>query len=271
MANKPTDKVRCVPRRHIEAAAFKTYDAMMAVVMAAAKKLEAEGKWKSGEPLPTCFVSAMQLANMNNRNKSQEDEALRKLEREGWIVRTHEEQRRWRGRMSSNEYRVLTHEEFLAAHLDSCPQERYVIQDERHTRRVSAKTNRAPRPLERRNITKMISAILPDSWLDAVADAIWAKRTGAEIPAAVTVAGNPLSDTPRREIPSRTVTGNPVTTATGNPVTKPLMFSQKRQREIVSQPTNCRLRKTNNRTGGLAWPTFLLFLLLLKTTSGRSL
>jgi hypothetical protein len=116
-----------VARRHIDAAAFKTYDAMMAIVMAAAKKLEAEGKWKSGEPLPTCFVSAMQLANMNNRSKNQEVEALAKLEHESWIVRTHEEQRRWRGRMSSNEYRVLTHEEFLAANPKSCPPARYVI------------------------------------------------------------------------------------------------------------------------------------------------
>ena len=136
MASKPTDKVKCVPRRHIDAAAFKTYDAMMAVVMSAAKKLEDEGKWKSGDPLPTCFVSAMQLANMNNRNKSQENDALAKLERDGWIVCTHEEQRRWRGRMSSNEYRVLTHEEFLAANPDSCPNDRYVIVDETHAPRI---------------------------------------------------------------------------------------------------------------------------------------
>jgi hypothetical protein len=276
--NSQTDNftAKCVARRHIDAAAFKTYDAMMAVVMAAAKKLEAEGKWKTGSPLPTCFVSAMQLANMNNRSKNQEVAALAKLEHEGWIVRTHEEQRRFRGRMSSNEYRVLTHEDFLAANPKSCPPARYVIVDDKHTRRGPAKAGQAPWALERYNITKSIGIVLPDRWLAAIAGVRKEKAMGidtgtpvtvadyGDVPPPPTVTGNPVSDTPRQEIPYRTVTGNPVTTVTGNPVSdrdrkscdKALDVQPEktaRNSKPANQPTS-----ENGGTGGLdVYPSFL--------------
>ena len=93
----------------------------------------------------------------------------------------------------------------------------------------------------------MIHTILPDAWLDVLADAMWAKRTGTEFPATVTVTGNPVSETtdlPRREIPSRTATGNPVTTsptATGNPVSD--RDGKSRDKALDVQPEN----KTSER------------------------
>jgi hypothetical protein len=195
-----------VARRHIDAAAFKTYDALMSVAMAAAKKLaqQAPPAWKPGDPLPTVYISEKQLANMNDRNESQERDAIKKLASEGWVKRTHEKQRRWHGRMTSNEHHVLTHEEFLAANSKSCPPDRYVIVDEKRTRREPAKVGQAPWPLERHNIIKAIGIVLPGRWLAAIAGVRREVASGTDTGKPVTVADyGDVPPPPKPDVPTR--------------------------------------------------------------------
>jgi hypothetical protein len=232
---------RCVARRHIPAAAFKTYDALMSVAMAAAKKLAQQNppEWKPGDPLPTVFVSEAQLGNMNNRNEEQEREAIQKLVKLGWVEKTHEKQRRWRGRMTNNDYRVRTHDEFLAANPKSCPPDRYVIVDENHSRRKPRVAGTAPWPLERHNIIKAIGVALPDRWLAAIAGVRREVASGTDTGNPVTVADYgdvpppPKPDAPTREIPRRSDTGNPATVDTGNPAT--VRHGKSRDIALVSQ------------------------------------
>lgn len=124
------DGFTCVARRHMDAE-FRVYDAMLAICKAAAQKLKAEGKWKDGDPLPTCYARTTTLCNMINRTRRPVFDLLQKLEATGWIVDTNpERQRRRNGTFSSNEYRIVEHADFLIAHPHSCPPLLYGYEEE---------------------------------------------------------------------------------------------------------------------------------------------
>src|ERR1035437_6338283 len=124
--NTESRPITCVARRHIDASAFKTYDAILAVALAGENDRKKKGEWKPGDPL-LCYAKATRLANMNDRNESVERDAIAKLEREGWIVCTHQKQRRRKraGTFTSNEWRVLTHDEYVTINPNTCPPPRY--------------------------------------------------------------------------------------------------------------------------------------------------
>jgi len=215
--SKPTgdikpEKITCVPRRHLSIAAFKTYDAMCAMV--------------AKNPDRICWAPAGKLANWNDRSPDSERSALTELEREGWIIPTHSGLRRKSdGNFTSNEYRVLTHEEFVAAHPGSCPAPKY---DERTGRPL--KRGRAPRPLERINVRKILESTgvtfegEPTRLLDFLGDRIHEKKSSVtENPATEkrkTVTEESATEKPTvTDNPVTTVTESSVTTVTENPVT----------------------------------------------------
>ena len=57
-----------------------------------------------------------------------EKNALKELEKQGWIVRVQEATRGLGGRFTSVHYRLLEHDEYVAAHPNSCPPERYTLE-----------------------------------------------------------------------------------------------------------------------------------------------
>ena len=90
MANS-TDKPKifaCVARRHLDAE-FRVYDAMLAICKSAETKLKESGKWKDGDPLPTCYAQLTTLAEMIDRSREQVRAQLEKLEQSGWVVDLH--------------------------------------------------------------------------------------------------------------------------------------------------------------------------------------
>lgn len=100
----------CVERRHQRAAEFMTWNAMHAV--ARAHRKESDGKL-------ICKAGAYWLANANNRSVNSEREAIKNLEKAGWIKLVHKKIG------GTNWYQVLEHDEFVAAHPGSCPKLRY--------------------------------------------------------------------------------------------------------------------------------------------------
>jgi hypothetical protein len=157
----------CVARRHMRPAMFVTYDAMVAMC-------KSDEDYEAGEPL-IFWASEKKLANMNNRSAEQESQALAALEKDGWIVPVDEGQSRWRkGRWTTRKYRVLEHDEYVAAHGD-CPPLLY------HPKTgEKLKPGRLAPALERKWIQKITGVQLPDFMADAVADAIAAKKHGAK-------------------------------------------------------------------------------------------
>ncbi len=207
---------KCVERRHIPAAPFKTYDAMVAMC-------KSKEGYKPGDQL-IFYGSAFKLANMNDRSAAQEREALDSLEKIGWIIRLNapDKRRTFKGKLSTDEYRVLEHAEFVAKYPASCPALRYNPE-------TGAKLTpgRATRELERVNVRRIpdpsgLMASLPDGLVDAVADSIYQRRTSSGNPEQVPVqenqnacSGNPEQDLFRK-------TGQPVqetlnSTYSGNP------------------------------------------------------
>jgi hypothetical protein len=214
-------------------AEFRVYDAMMAVAKAGWSKAKQAGQWPDGRPWKEsdpliCYARVYTLANMTDRSIEQVDEAIGKLEGKTWAICTTQKQRRkWGGKFTTYEYQMLTHEDYVAAHPDDCPELRYNPETG-----DKLKPGRLAKGLERRWVRKMAGFALPDSWADAVADAIASKKAG-------TATGNPVAVAEYPEINRETIlamraaaasgtgrgdpvaasAGNPVTVDTGNPVT----------------------------------------------------
>lgn len=143
---KPTDKTptfTCVARRHLSASLFKTYDAMVGLATYWQNQREANGEPRG--PL-TFSGAAWNLANRNDRNESIERDNITNLEELGWVVATHEEQRRRSrtGAFATNEWRIIEHGEFVAAHPNSCPPPRYDAEGK------PVKPGLQPRPLKKK-------------------------------------------------------------------------------------------------------------------------
>jgi hypothetical protein len=160
---------RCVARRHMRPAMFVTYDAMLAMC-----KSDKEGILP-GEPL-IFWASEKKLANMNNRSAEQESQALDALEKAGWIVARDEGQSRWRkGRWTTRQYRVLEHDEYVAAH-GGCPPLRY---DNKTGEKVEA--GRLAPALVRKRIRKILGVErMPDFMTDQVAEVLAAAKKAKE-------------------------------------------------------------------------------------------
>lgn len=227
----PIKPMKCVARRHIHSASFKTYDAMLAVALRGAQDRKEKGEWKLGDPL-LFYGKATRLANMNDRNESVERDAMAKLERDGWIVCTHEEQRRRKraGTFTTSEYRVLTHDEFVASHLDSCPALRYDDNGK------PIKAGSLPRPLFKEIVRAHLQRhgiTYEGAWAETLLDMVvdqprptnagkLAQVTNAEIPATVIPAAAEIPATvtvTNAEIPATTAAGIPATTAAEIPAT----------------------------------------------------
>jgi len=161
---------------------FMTYDAMVAMC-------KSGDDYEPGDEL-VFWGSEKTLGNLNNRSFEQESEALDALEEAGWIIPLEEDQTRWlKGRWTTKKYRVLEHAEYVAIHGD-CPPLRYSPKTGE-----KLKPGRLAKGLEREWVRKLVGLALPDTWADAVADAIHRKRTATDT-------GNPVA--------AGTDTGNPV-------------------------------------------------------------
>lgn len=171
---KPADtKLTCVARRHMTPATFVTYDAMLA-------SCKSNEKYKPGDPL-IFWGSEYTLANLNNRGKDAESDALDRLESDGWIISTQAGQRRkdHAGTFTTNEWRVVEHDEWARTH-GACPGPRYVKVE---TKWKPVTPGTLPRSLETANIRKYLQASgltfvgeLGGQLLDGVVDMVRAKR-----------------------------------------------------------------------------------------------
>jgi hypothetical protein len=222
---KPTDtKQPCkAERRHMPAHVFVTYDAMRA-------SIDDEHIYYGG---------AHTLANLNNRNVDSERAALAWLEENGWIKSLSTQQRRWNGKMDTDKYRVLWHDEWFAAQpRRECPPDKYVKVGE--TWKLATPGDAAP-GLFLRNVRRAVE-VLRGQRPEAPEDELWlwvlareayknlqreAARTGTGTPepAAATGSPEPAQTTgtggPEQAVtgaPEPTVTGPPVPTVTGAPV-----------------------------------------------------
>lgn len=158
---------RCVARRHMSGAMFKTYDAMVAMC-------KSGDNYNAGDEL-IFYGSEHKLGNLNDRSAEQESQALDALEKAGWIVARDEGQSRWRkGRWTTRQYRVLEHDEYVAAH-GGCPPLRY---DERGKK---VKAGRLAPALERKRIRKILGLErMPDAMADHVAEVLAAAKKAKE-------------------------------------------------------------------------------------------
>ncbi|HEY2393978.1 MAG TPA: hypothetical protein VGK22_22580 [Candidatus Angelobacter sp.] len=152
--------VKCVPRRHMQAAMFMTYDAMVAMCKSAPD-------YEPGDEL-IYYGGTKKLANLNNRSAEQEGEALNALEEAG-IIPVDAEQVRFRaGRWTTDKYRVVEHDEYVKT--NTCPPLRYDATGKK------LKPGRLARALERKWISKITGVLWPDFMADAIADGIAATR-----------------------------------------------------------------------------------------------
>lgn len=188
-------------RRHMPAHVFVTYDAMRGCI--------------GMEPERIYWGGAHKLANLNDRNVASERAALVWLEENGWIVKQNTEgQRRWNGKMDTDKYRVLWHDEWRAAHPEhTCPPDKYVKDGDDWKLAVPGKL--AP-GLLRANVRRLLPGVFADDFFgnmmaNIMGDGMAAAKAGAATdnpaPAETTVTSPPAS----------TVTGSPVLAGTGLP------------------------------------------------------
>jgi hypothetical protein len=257
MTDKPTaDKLlTCVARRHLNAAVFVTYDAMLAVATYWQNQREAKGEPRGALIF---FGKATRLADMNDRNEQVERDNIKKLEALGWIVSTHEEQRRRRraGTFTSNEWRVLTHDEFVAAHPDACPPRRY--DDDGKPIKKGVK----PRALHKASLRvqaarhKLIFADerAESRFLDLMLDHL----PSVENPTLVTSVENPTqAESTSVEIPTTTSVGNPTTTAVeipttttvGNPTTRSVLGCLENEARKNLKPASQNILENGEQAG----------------------
>ena len=117
----PDPKKNCATVRHLStegSAIFCMYDVMVGYAKAARKSREGDGA--TG---PLIFNASIKPTMCNELGVSV-NTAYRwrdRLKELGWIVLVKEGDRREDGTQEPNTYRVLEHEQFLAAHPNSCP------------------------------------------------------------------------------------------------------------------------------------------------------
>jgi hypothetical protein len=161
-------------------AEFFAYDYMVAAC-------KSDEDYHEGDRL-TFYGRRWRIANAINRSTVQVDEMLGKLEDKGWIIslqgprpekgRRKQRQTDW-GKMTTIQYHLLEHAEYVFKHEDSCPGPRY---DEATGQPV--KPGRMAKGLEYARIRKLVKLDLPDFMLEPVAESMAAKR-------GVAVKGNP--------------------------------------------------------------------------------
>jgi len=187
---------------------FRVYDAIVAVARKGWNDAKASGKWPDGRPWtesdPLIFYGKVYtLANMVNRDEKRVTAAIARLKEARWLVPLQDEQRRKAGgEFTTHEYRVVEHDDYVAVHPDSCPPLRY---DPITGRRLLAA--RQPRGLERKWAQKLVGAVLPDAWLDAVADAVHAKKESSTVTREPVTVGSFPEVEPRTEGRTRPTDG----------------------------------------------------------------
>jgi hypothetical protein len=217
------ENFQCHAKRHMDAE-YRVYDTMLAMARKGWNEAKAAGSWPDGrkwnesDPL-ICYAKVYTLANMIDRSTEQVNEAISKLEGKWAIPTTDQQRRKGRGQFTTYEYRMVEHDEYSAAHPEDCPTLRY---DPETGEKLKA--GRLAKGLERQWIHKLIGAVLPNTWTDAIASAMRAKKEGTVTGNPVTVGTYPyitpeqvLAERRTQEILRRTDTGNPVTVDTGNP------------------------------------------------------
>jgi len=193
---------------------FKTYDAMRSCC---------------GSVSPLKFwCSEGKLANLNATDPNSESEQLEKLEAEGWIIFLGErrsdgkkKRRYFAGKFRPHEYRVLTHDEWLAANPGrQCPAVEY---DEGTGKKLVA--GRAAPGLRRVNVKKILgpafqfSGTVGNHVLDLIADGLDSKKAFTENPVKEESPFTENGVQAFTENPVNAITENPVKAITGNPVT----------------------------------------------------
>jgi hypothetical protein len=110
-----------IPKRHarefITGSTFKTYDAVLAAALSGEKIRKEKGEWKPGDPL--VFSGRVgTLASKNGTCESTETNNLKKLVKDGWLILVADQRRvKYHGNFTTNQYRVLTVEEWMATHV----------------------------------------------------------------------------------------------------------------------------------------------------------
>lgn len=167
--------LKCVARRHMRPAMFMTYDAILAMC-------KSDEDYRAGDEL-IFWASEAKLGNLNNRSKQQESEALKALEKDGWIVHVDAKQGRYRaGRFTTKKYRVVEHDEYVKTHI--CPPPLYSESGDKLER------GELSTGLARHNAKKLLK-FLPDAWLKVVLQGISEKDAGTDTGNPVTVATFP--------------------------------------------------------------------------------
>ena len=158
---------KCCARRHMPAAAFKTYDAIKSMC-----KRQDDGSllW---------FGRVHMLANLNNRSTEQERSGIDWLETKGWLEKTEaclnadyqsQQRRKHGGLFTTFEYRVIEHDEY-AENNDDCPAPRYDPRTGEPT-----KPGQLADSLIFRNVRRWVNADLPPIWMKQIWDARQARK-----------------------------------------------------------------------------------------------
>jgi len=175
---KPEDAPKHHAREFMSGSEFKTYDAIMGAAKFGENLRKENGQYKQGDPL--MFSGRIgALAHKNGTCENTETNNVKKLVKEGWLIQTADQRHvRHRGNFTTNQYRVLTVEDWLATGHSSAPTEK------RKQNRGFRKMN-IRRLLVRHGVT--FEGALADKLLDMVVD---------QPQPAVDIAVSPTVDTP---------------------------------------------------------------------------
>ena len=118
----PRDPKRCYAYRHMSPGEFVVYNVMVAYATTA--RHSREGDEVKG---PLLFESAIRpaLCNATNLPENTVTRHRDRLKSLGWLIEVQKKKRKSDGKWQPAVYRVLTHEEFIATHPDSCPGDSY--------------------------------------------------------------------------------------------------------------------------------------------------
>jgi hypothetical protein len=114
----PRDPDTCFASRHLSATHYKVFSVIVAC--AYSKRREREGNDATG---PLIFNASIKpwLCNAVPVSQNYAHIVIDQLLTLGWLILVKEGARRDNGQQAPNEYRVVEHDEFVAAHPGSCP------------------------------------------------------------------------------------------------------------------------------------------------------
>jgi hypothetical protein len=114
----PRDPDTCFASRHLSATHYKVYDVIVACAFS--KRREREGNDATG---PLIFNASIKpwLCNAVPVSQNYAHIVIDQLLTLGWLILVKEGARRDNGQQAPNEYRVVEHDEFVAAHHGNCP------------------------------------------------------------------------------------------------------------------------------------------------------